>query len=142
MARTAQTTAKSSKKPKRPPLTNAERQRRYRNKRQAEFEAAMRGIPPAAIKRSKAEGDRFAALLQEIKHHKANTRQARAELEPLQRQLDGLRLAIRTVLARMSPAALQVARTALTEWGYIEWLDADRSSIGRRHTTPDPVPRR
>lgn len=111
------------------PLTPAKRQRRHREKREAE-RAVVQQYRPAvdeshflfentgqrnrlecAARLSAEQGERLTAL--------------RAELESLKVRMHALRVSLRGLLGKCSPAVKYMTRHHLQETGFIEWLDAD-----------------
>lgn len=135
------------------PLTPAERQRRYRNKRRAQFKAAIATVeyyevrealsrqapasaPAAASVASTAqqrEDDSLRTRLQaaqrqlseQARKHATERAAERAQLEALEQRMKALRQALRAVLGRLSLVQRQMTRAHLQETGFIEWLDAD-----------------
>lgn len=115
-------------------MSNAERQRKHREKRKAELQALRAGGPlcvPAAVPVAPSRDNAQALSLQLDAARKRCEAQAaelaalRAEHEPLVARLQALRTVLRAVIGRFSPAARHVARSHLQETGFIEWLDAD-----------------
>lgn len=129
---------------KRAALSNAERQRKHREKRKAELQALRAGaaaplslrlalpLPSALpVAASSLPDDSPSLRLQLDAARKRCEAQAaelaalRAEHEPLVARLLALRTVLRAVIGKFSPAARHVARSHLQETGFIEWLDAD-----------------
>lgn len=134
-------------------LTPAERQRRYRDKRRAQFKAALATVEyyevrealsrqapaqtaasaPGASTAQQREDDSLRNRLQtaqrqlteQARKHATERAAERAQLETLEQRMKALRQALRAVLGRLSLAQRQMTRTHLQETGFIEWLDAD-----------------
>ena len=127
-------------------MSNAERQRKHREKRKAELMALRAGaaaslsrrlaLPsaapamasvavPALLDGSPALRMQLEAARKRCEAQAAELAALRAEHEPLVARLQALRTVLRALLARLSPAARHTARSRLQETGFIEWLDAD-----------------
>lgn len=125
-------------------MSNAERQRKHREKRKAELQALRAGaaaplslrlalpLPSALPVAASALPDDSPSLRLQLdaarKHCEAQAAELaalRAEHEPLVARLLALRTVLRAVIGKFSPAARHVARSHLQETGFIEWLDAD-----------------
>lgn len=112
------------------PLTVAQRQHRYREKRKAEYAALLaQATETGAVPRLQRENEYLRAQMEALqrKHTEqaAKLRAANEQQPAMRAQMEALRQAIRVVLAQLSPASVRVARKHLTETGFIEWLDAD-----------------
>ncbi|RMA60208.1 hypothetical protein C8C96_1228 [Acidovorax sp. 100] len=129
---------------KRAALSNAERQRKHREKRKAELQALRAGpaaplslrlalpLPSALPVAASALPDDSPSLRMQLDAARkrcevqaAELAALRAEHEPLVARLLALRTVLRAVIGKFSPAARHVARSHLQETGFIEWLDAD-----------------
>lgn len=133
---------------KRAALSNAERQRKHREKRKAELQALRAGavaplslrlalslpsaapvVPtvsaPALSDDSPSLRMQLDAARKRCETQAAELAALRAEHEPLVARLLALRTVLRAVIGKFSPAARHVARSHLQETGFIEWLDAD-----------------
>jgi len=128
-------------------LTPAERQRRYRDKRRAQFKAALGTVEYYEVRKAlsrqapapgtgtaqQREDDNLRNRLQtaqrqlteQARKHTAERAAERAQLEALEQRMKALRQALRAVLGRLSLAQRQMTRAHLQETGCIEWLDAD-----------------
>ena len=132
--------------PSKVPMSNAERQRKHREKRKAELMALRAGaaaslsrrlaLPsaapamasvavPALLDGSPALRMQLEAARKRCEAQAAELAALRAEHEPSVARLQALRTVLRALLARLSPAARHTARSRLQETGFIEWLDAD-----------------
>lgn len=125
-------------------MSNAERQRKHREKRKAELQALRAGaaaplslrlalpLPSALPVAASALPDGSSSLRMQLdaarkrcEAQAAELAALRAEHEPLVARLLALRMVLRAVIGKFSPAARHVARSHLQETGFIEWLDAD-----------------
>ena len=125
-------------------MSNAERQRKHREKRKAELQALRAGaaaplslrlalpLPSALPVAASALPDDSPSLRLQLDAARkrcevqaAELAALRAEHEPLVARLQALRTVLRAVIGKLSPAARHVARSHLQETGFIEWLDAD-----------------
>jgi hypothetical protein len=134
--------------PAKAPMSNAERQRKHREKRKAELQALRAGaaaplslrlalpLPSALPVAASALPDDSPSLRMQLDAARkrcevqaaelaAELAALRAEHEPLVARLLALRTVLRAVIGKFSPAARHVARSHLQETGFIEWLDAD-----------------
>lgn len=130
--------------PAKVPMSNAERQRKHREKRKAELQALRAGaaaplslrlalpLPSALPVAASALPDDSPSLRLQLDAARkrcevqaAELAALRAEHEPLVARLLALRTVLRAVIGKFSPAARHVARSHLQETGFIEWLDAD-----------------
>jgi len=120
------------------PMTNAERQRKHREKRKAELHALRAGrslplslpapvVAPVPALREDAQSLRtqLDAARKRCEAQAAELAALRAEHEPLAARLVALRTVLRGLIGKFSPAARHAARSHLQETGFIEWLDAD-----------------
>lgn len=134
--------------PSKVPMSNAERQRRHREKRKAELEALRAGaaaplslrlafplpsaapaVPPIAVP-ALPDGSPTLRMQLEAARRRCEAQASeldalRAEHGPLVARLQALRTVLRALLARLSPAGRHTARSHLQETGFIEWLDVD-----------------
>ena len=125
-------------------MSNAERQRKHREKRKAELQALRAGaaaplslrlalpLPSALPVAASTLPDDSPSLRMQLDAARkrcevqaAELAALRAEHEPLVARLLALRMVLRAVIGKFSPAARHVARSHLQETGFIEWLDAD-----------------
>ena len=134
--------------PAKAPMSNAERQRKHREKRKAELQALRAGAaaplslrlalplqsaaPVVPTVSARALPDDSPSLRMQLdaarkrcEAQAAELAALRAEHEPLVARLLALRTVLRAVIGKFSPAARHVARSHLQETGFIEWLDAD-----------------
>lgn len=130
--------------PAKAPMSNAERQRKHREKRKAELQALRAGaaaplslrlalpLPSALPVAASALPDDSPSLRLQLDAARkrcevqaAELAALRAEHEPVVARLRALRTVLRAVIGKFSPAARHVARSHLQETGFIEWLDAD-----------------
>ncbi len=130
--------------PAKAPMSNAERQRKHREKRKAELQALRAGaaaplslrlalpLPSALPVAASALPDDSPSLRMQLDAARkrcevqaAELAALRAEHEPLVARLQALRTVLRAFIGKFSPAARHVARSHLQETGFIEWLDAD-----------------
>ena len=130
--------------PAKAPMSNAERQRKHREKRKAELQALRAGaaaplslrlalpLPSALPVAASVLPDDSPSLRMQLdaarkrcEAQAAELAALRAEHEPLVARLLALRTVLRAVIGKFSPAARHVARSHLQETGFIEWLDAD-----------------
>lgn len=130
--------------PAKAPMSNAERQRKHREKRKAELQALRAGaaaplslrlalpLPSALPVAASALPDDSPSLRLQLDAARkrcevqaAELAALRAEHEPLVARVLALRTVLRGLIGRLSPAVRHVARSHLQETGFIEWLDAD-----------------
>lgn len=126
------------------PMSNAERQRKHREKRKAELLALRAGaaaplslrlalsLPVSAPVSAPALREDAQSLRMQLDAARKRCEAQAAELaalreahEPLAARLLALRVVLRGLIGKFSPAARHVARSHLQETGFIEWLDAD-----------------
>lgn len=113
-----------------PPLTAAQRQSRHRQKKKAAFaELLAQATNTGQLPKLQRENAHLRAQLEALQRKHAEQadklRSASAQQPAMRDQMEALRLAVRTLLAQLSPAAISRARKHLAETGFIEWLDAD-----------------
>lgn len=105
------------------PMTDAERQRRHRAKRQRELQALRAVVPATPQEReSVAQVQRLAAQLDKATRTAAALQARVQALEAGQGELQALREALRTLIPKLTPAAQQVARRYLAGCGAGQWL--------------------
>lgn len=122
----------------RAPMSNAERQRKHREKRKAELLALRAGgalalpLPVVPARPGAALGEdpkvlraQLDAARKRCEAQAAELAALRAEHEPVAARLLALRTVLRGLVGKFSPAARHAARSHLQETGFIEWLDAD-----------------
>lgn len=108
-------------------MTDAERQRKHRQKRQRELQALRAVVPATPQEReSVAQVQRLAAQLDKAMRTAAAL-QARIDAMQAgqgnaQSDLQALREAVRALIPKLTPAAQQVARTHLEGCGAGQWL--------------------
>lgn len=99
------------------PLTNAERQKRFRVKRKLELEALRRAIKdqsrPGNIAASTALKNTISVIDKTIARKNLEIKDAKQQIENLQRQLVEINRALNAAMAKLSPAARQVLETML-----------------------------
>lgn len=109
------------------PMTDAERQRKHRLKRQRELQALRAVVPATPQEReSVAQVQRLAAQLDKATRTAAAL-QARIDAMQAgqgnaQSDLQALREAVRSLIPRLTPAAQQVVRKHLEGCGAAQWL--------------------
>ena len=109
------------------PMTDAERQRKHRQKRQRELQALRAVVPATPQEReSAAQVQRLAAQLDKATRTAAALH---ARLDAMQAgqgnsqsELHALREAVRSLIPKLTPAAQQVARRHLEGCGAGQWL--------------------
>lgn len=119
-------------------MSNAERQRKHREKRKAELLALRAGgalalpLPVVPAYPGSALGEDAKVLCAQLdaarkrcEAQAAELAALRAEHEPLAARMQALRTVLRGLIGKFSPAARHAARSHLQETGFIEWLDAD-----------------
>lgn len=115
-----------TKYPKRPPLTLAERQRRYREKKRAQIEALKSNSLDSAIARLERENSELRAELQKARETDREKTFRLSELMKLSKSRDeeenGVKDCIKTILYRATLGTKKMFETAMRERGYIEWL--------------------
>lgn len=112
------------------PMTDAERQRKHRHKRQRELQALRAVVPATPQEReSAAQVQRLAAQVDKATRTAA-TLQARLDaMQAGEGDLQALREAVRALIPKLTPAAQQVVRRHLEGCGAAQWL-----------STPAPPP--
>ncbi|WP_369643272.1 hypothetical protein [Acidovorax sp. A79] len=109
------------------PMTDAERQRKHRLKRQRELQALRAVVPATPQEReSVAQVQRLAAQL-DMATRTAAALQARIDAMQAgqgnsESELQALREAMRSLIPKLTPAAQQVARRHLEGCGAAQWL--------------------
>ncbi|KRA09791.1 hypothetical protein ASD75_10105 [Acidovorax sp. Root568] len=105
------------------PMTDAERQRKHRLKRQRELQALRAVVPATAQEReSVAQVQRLAVQLDKATRTAAALQARVQALEVGQGDLQALREAVRSLMPKLTPAAQQVARRHLEGCGAGQWL--------------------
>lgn len=105
------------------PMTDAERQRKHRHKRQRELQALRAVVPATPQEReSVAQVQRLAAQLDKATRTAAALQARIQALEAGQGDLQALRDAVRAFIPKLTPAAQQVARRHLEGCGAGQWL--------------------
>lgn len=109
------------------PMTEAERQRKHRLKRQRELQALRAVVPATPQEReSVAQVQRLAAQLDKATRAAAALQARVHALDAAngnsESELQALREAVRTLLPKLTPAAQQVARRHLAGCGAAQWL--------------------
>lgn len=111
----------ATSKPK--PMTDAERQRKHRLKRQRELQALRAVVPATPQEReSVAQAQRLAVQLDKATRTAAALHGRVQALEAGQGELQQLREALRALIPKLTPAAQQVARRHLEGCGAAQWL--------------------
>lgn len=109
------------------PMTDAERQRKHRQKRQRELQALRAVVPATPQEReSVAQVQRLAAQLDKATRTAAAL-QARIDAMQAgegnsQSELQALRESVRSLIPKLTPAAQHVARKHLEGCGAAQWL--------------------
>ena len=109
------------------PMTDAERQRKHRQKRQRELQALRAVVPATPQEReSAAQVQRLAAQLDKATR---TTAALQARIDAMQAgqgnsesELQALRESVRSLMPKLTPAAQQVARRHLEDCGAAQWL--------------------
>lgn len=111
-------------------LTPAERQRRHRAKKKAEAAAYSTTVAGTLLAENMALARQVEILGRDLAEQKARAQKAAAEGQQLledvaadRERLQGLRAVLQALLPRLTPATSIRIRHALTEAGFIEWLD-------------------
>lgn len=105
------------------PMTDAERQRKHRHKRQRELQALRAVVPATPQERgSVAQVQRLAAQLDKATRTAAALQGRVQALEAGQGELQALREAVRSLIPKLTPAAQQVVRRHLEGCGATQWL--------------------
>ena len=105
------------------PMTDAERQRKHRLKRQRELQALRAVVPATPQEReSVAQVQRLAAQLDKAMRTAAALQARVQALEAGQGDLQALRDAVRAFIPKLTPAAQQVVRRHLEGCGAAQWL--------------------
>ena len=108
------------------PMTDAQRQRKHREKRHREL-LALRAVVPATPqeRESVAQVQRLAAQLDKATRTAAALQVRVQALEAGQGELLALREAVRALIPKLTPAVQLVARRHLEGCGAGQWLAAD-----------------
>jgi hypothetical protein len=119
-------------------MSNAQRQRKHREKRKAELVALRAGgalalplpVVPARPDTALSEDAKVLRTQLDAARKRCDAQAAElaalhAEHEPLAARMQALRTVLRGLIGKFSPAARHAARSHLQETGFIEWLDAD-----------------
>ncbi|MGO4390226.1 hypothetical protein AB4Z46_02625 [Variovorax sp. M-6] len=111
-------------------LTPAERQRRHRAKKKAETAAHSTTVAGTLLTENMRLARQVEILGRDLAEQKARAQKAAAEAQQLledvaadRGRLQRLRAAFGALLPRLTPATSIRIRHALTEAGFIEWLD-------------------
>lgn len=113
-------------------LTNAQRQRRHRDKRRRELEALRAAVVgPASDMQAHALQQQVATLTAQLQHQREAAARHLARIDALQAEqvadqqsVQALRAAWRSVLVKLTPAAQHVVRAHLHSCGATQWLSA------------------
>lgn len=112
-----------------PPLTTAERQRRYQKKRKLELEELKTRLsdgPNSRLTRENTELKIELKKAQEIAHEKSLRLNEMIESSAKKKELDRCaKDCIKNILYKASPGLKHVMESTLRERGYIEWLNSD-----------------
>ncbi|WP_326538614.1 hypothetical protein [Pseudorhodoferax sp.] len=130
-------TMRDNDQPKGQALTNAQRQRRHRDKRRRELQALRAAVSEAVAKgpatdtQEHALQQQVAALTAQLQHQREAAARHLARIDALQAELladqqaaQALRAAWRGVLVKLTPAAQHVVRAHLQGCGAAQWLSA------------------
>lgn len=105
------------------PMTDAQRQRKHREKRRRELEALRAVVPSSENERDlQAQVQRLASQLDKATRAAATLQARIGALEVEQGDLQRLREALSTLLPMLTPAVQHVARTHLESCGAAQWL--------------------
>ncbi len=105
------------------PMTDAERQRKHRQKRQRELQALRAVVPATPQEReSVAQVQRLAAQLDKATRTAAALQARIDAMQAGQGELQQLREALRSLIPKLTTAAQQVARRHLEGFGAAQWL--------------------
>ncbi len=105
------------------PMTDAERQRKHRLKRQRELQALRALVPATPQEReSVAQVQRLAVQLDKAMRTAAALQARIDAMQSEQGDLQALREAVRALIPKLTPAAQQVARRHLEGCGAGQWL--------------------
>ncbi|WP_156358731.1 hypothetical protein [Acidovorax sp. SD340] len=105
------------------PMTDAERQRKHRQKRQRELQALRAVVPATPQEReSVAQVQRLAVQLDKAMRTAAALQARLDAMQAGQGDLQALREAVRALIPKLPPAAQQVARRHLEGCGAAQWL--------------------
>lgn len=105
------------------PMTNAQRQRKHRDKRRREL-AALRAVVPSSQNERElaAQVRRLVAQIDKATHTAAAQQARIAALEAEQGDAQTVRAALGTLLPKLTPAAQHVVRAHLAGCGAAQWL--------------------
>lgn len=119
------------------PMTNAERQRRHREKRRSELQALRAVVPATAQEReSVAQAQRLAAQLGKATRTAAALQARIDAMQAGQGELQQLREAVRALIPKLTPAAQQVARSHLEGCGAGQWLSPPEAAAEAPASAP------
>lgn len=105
------------------PMTDAERQRKHRLKRQRELQALRAVVPATPQERESAtQVQRLAAHLDKATRTAAALQARLDAMQAGEGDLQALREAMRSLVPKLSPAAQQVVRRHLEGCGAAQWL--------------------
>lgn len=105
------------------PMTDAERQRKHRQKRQRELQALRAVVPATSQEReSVAQVQRLAAQLDKATRTAAALQARLDAMQAGEGDLQALREALRALIPKLTPAAQQVVRRHLEGCGAAQWL--------------------
>lgn len=104
-------------------MTDAERQRKHRQKRQRELQALRAVVPATSQEReSVAQVQRLAAQLDKATRTAAALQARLDAMQAGEGDLQALREAVRSLIPKLTPAAQQVVRRHLEGCGAGQWL--------------------
>lgn len=105
------------------PMTDAQRQRKHREKRQRELQALREIVPATPQERESATQVQRLAIQLDKATRTAATLQARLDaMQAGEGDLQALRSAVRALIPKLTPAAQQVVRRHLEGCGAAQWL--------------------
>lgn len=105
------------------PMTDAERQRKHRHKRQRDLEALRAVVPATPQEReSAAQVQRLAIQLDKATRTSAALQARLDAMQAGEGELQALREAVRALIPKLTPAAQQVVRRHLEGCGAAQWL--------------------
>jgi predicted nucleic acid-binding Zn-ribbon protein len=106
-----------SREGRKAPLTNAERQQRFRVKRKLELEALRRAIQdpnrPGRFAASESLKNTISSIDKELARKKLETKELKQQIEKLQRQLTEFKQVLDAAMVKLSPAARQILSETL-----------------------------
>lgn len=113
------------------PMTDAERQRKHREKRQRELQALRAVVPATPQEReSAAQVQRLASQLEKATRTAAALQARLDAMQTGEGDLQALRDAVRALLPKLTPAAQQVVRRHLESCGAAQWLSPPKPQLG------------